>query len=164
LQKIRASSIFVELKDCLCENKNLYNLPIDLTKVTKVATEGIAHVGDLEHSIDYDAPEGTPVLAALNGVVIAVKDDSNTGGTDQKYENDGNYIEILHDNSEVSEYEHILFRSSKVKAGDNIRAGQTIAQVGNTGWSECPHLHLWFIQRGKNIKLWKLGLYERYKK
>ncbi|OGH68996.1 MAG: hypothetical protein A3I29_01015 [Candidatus Magasanikbacteria bacterium RIFCSPLOWO2_02_FULL_44_11] len=134
------------------KTKNLYNIPIDLEKVTKTAKEGIAHVGDLINSIDYDAPEGTPVLAALDGVVIAVKDDSNIGGTDQKYENDGNYIEILHDNNEVSEYEHIRYSSSKVKVGDNIKTGQTIAEVGNTGWSECPHLHFMVYPKGQEYK------------
>ena len=89
------------------QTKNRYHLPIDLFNVTKVAKEGVAHVGDLVNSIDYDAPEGTDIFAALDGVVIKVKDDSNLGGDDQKFEADGNYIEILHANDEVSEYEHL---------------------------------------------------------
>ncbi|HRH23260.1 MAG TPA: M23 family metallopeptidase [Candidatus Magasanikbacteria bacterium] len=134
------------------ETKNLYNLPIDLSKVTKTAKEGIAHVGDLVHSIDYDAPEGTSVLAALDGEVIFVKEDSSRGGDDRKFEDDGNYIEILHKNNEVSEYEHIRFQSSKVKVGDFVKAGQIIAEVGNTGWSECPHLHFMVYPKGQEYK------------
>ena len=132
--------------------KNLYNLPIDLNKVTKITKEGIAHVGDLINSIDYDAPEGTLVLASLGGVVIFVKDDSGVGGEDQKFENDGNYIEILHENNEVSEYEHLLFQSAKVKVGDMVKIGQPIAEVGNTGWSECPHLHFMLYSKGAEYK------------
>ncbi len=134
------------------QTKNNYHLPIDLGKVTKVAKEGIAHVGDLVHSVDYDAPEGTPVLVALDGTVISVKDDSNSGGDDKKYENDGNFIEILHDSNEVSEYEHIKFQSAKVRVGDQVKAGQQIAEVGNTGWSECPHLHFMVYPKGSEYK------------
>jgi murein DD-endopeptidase MepM/ murein hydrolase activator NlpD len=134
------------------QTKNNYHLPIDLGKVTKVAKEGIAHVGDLVHSVDYDAPEGTPVLVALDGTVISVKDDSNSGGDDKKYENDGNFIEILHDSNEVSEYEHIKFQSAKVRVGDQVKAGQQIAEVGNTGWSECPHLHFMVYPKGAEYK------------
>ncbi len=134
------------------QTKNLYNPPIDLNKVTKVAKEGIAHVGDLVHSIDYDASEGTTVLAALDGEVIFVKDDSNIGGDDPAYENDGNYIEVLHENNEVSEYEHIKFQSVKVKVGDKVKVGQPIAEVGNTGWSECPHLHFMVYPKGEEYK------------
>lgn len=134
------------------QTKNSYYLPIDLNKVSKVAKEGIAHVGDLVHSIDYDAPEGTPVLAALEGEVIFVKDDSNIGGNEQRYENDGNFIEILHDNNEVSEYEHIKFQSAKVKVGDRVVIGQEIAEVGNTGWSECSHLHFMVYLKGSEYK------------
>ncbi len=132
--------------------KNTYDLPIDLNKVTKISKEGIAHVGDLINSIDYDAPDGTPVLASLDGVVIFVKDDSNIGGEDKKFENDGNYIEILHENNEVSEYEHLLFQSAKVKVGDIVKTGQPIAEVGNTGWSECPHLHFMVYPKGQEYK------------
>ncbi len=134
------------------KTKNHYHIPIELARVTKVAKEGVAHVGDLIHSIDYDAPEGTPILAALDGVVIAIKQDSDQGGDDPKYENDGNYIEILHENDEVSEYEHILQHSAKVKIGDVVKKGQVIASVGNTGWSECPHLHFMVYPKGEEYK------------
>jgi len=106
-----------------------------------VQSDGIAHVGDLIHAIDFDAPEGTPIYAGLAGVVIDVKDDSRIGGLEQSFEEFGNYVEILHKNGEVSEYEHLKFRSSFVHIGDQVATGQMIAEVGNTGWSECPHLH-----------------------
>jgi len=134
------------------QTKNLYNLPIDTSKTTTISKIGIAHIGDLVNSIDYDAPEGTPVLAALDGKVIFVKNDSNIGGVEQKYEDDGNYIEILHDNDEISEYEHLLYHSAKVKVGDTVLTGQTIAEVGNTGWSECPHLHFMVYPKGQEYK------------
>lgn len=130
------------------ETKNIYTLPIDLTNVTKIEHESDSHEGDLKYSIDYDAPEGTPIYASFGGVAIKVKDDSNVGGLDKKFESDGNFIEILHSNNEVSEYEHIKFKSSRVKEGQTVEAGEVIAEVGNTGWSECPHLHFMVYKSG----------------
>lgn len=123
------------------QTKNAYQLPIDTNNVTATQKNSIAHVGDLVHSIDYDAPEGTPVYAALDGVVISVKDDSNKGGLDKSFEDDGNYIEVLHNNDEVSEYEHLRQHSATVSVGDRVTAGDILGEVGNTGWSACPHLH-----------------------
>ena len=85
--------------------QNLYHYPIDLSKTTSISKIGIAHVGDLVHSIDYDAPEGTLVVAALDSVVISIKNDSQFGGDDPTFEKEGNFIEILHANDEVSELE-----------------------------------------------------------
>jgi len=85
--------------------QNLYHYPIDLSKTTSISKIGIAHVGDLVHSIDYDAPEGTLVVAALDSVVISIKNDSQLGGDDPTFEKEGNFIEILHANDEVSELE-----------------------------------------------------------
>jgi len=141
--------------------KNIYNLPIDASKVTATQADSIAHVEDLANAIDYDAPEGTPVLATLDGVVVAVKDDSNIGGLDKKYEDDGNYIEILHANDEISEYEHLKQHSAKVKIGDRIKTGDIIAAVGNTGWSECAHLHFMVYPQGQEYKTKKIN-YENY--
>lgn len=138
------------------QTKNVYSLPIDLSSVTSVQNDSLAHVGDLIHSIDYDAPEGTPVYSALDGVVISVKDNSDKGGDDPKYENDGNYIEVLHTQDEVSEYEHLRQHSAKVKVGDKVMAGEILGEVGNTGWSECPHLHFMVYPKGQEYKTLKI--------
>ena len=132
--------------------KNVYHFPIDIAQVTRIQREGVAHIGDLKYSVDFDALEGVQILSALDGEVIDVKDDSQRGGQDGEFEKDGNYIEILHTNGEISEYEHIKFRSAKVKIGDQAKTGQIIAEVGNTGWSECPHLHFMVYQKVEESK------------
>ena len=139
------------------ETKNTYHFPIDLTRVTSIQDDLLSHVGDFVNSIDYDAPEGTPILAALDGVIISVKDDSNKGGLDKKFEDDGNFIEILYASDEISEYEHLRQHSAKVKIGDKVGVGQIIAEVGNTGWSECPHLHFMVYPKGKEYKTIKIN-------
>jgi len=44
-------------------------------------TSSPAHIGKLRNAIDLIVPENTPVLAAGDGIVTAVKDDSNIGGS-----------------------------------------------------------------------------------
>lgn len=134
------------------QTKNIYCLPINISEIISTQKKSIAHVGDLIHSIDYDAPEGTPIYASLDGVVISVKDDSDKGGVDKKFEDDGNYIEVLHKYNEISEYEHLRQHSAKVKVGDQITAGEMLAEVGNTGWSECPHLHFMVYPKDDQYK------------
>lgn len=43
-------------------------------------TSSPAHIGKLRNVIDFLVTENTPVLAATNGIVTYVKDDSNIGG------------------------------------------------------------------------------------
>jgi murein DD-endopeptidase MepM/ murein hydrolase activator NlpD len=127
--------------DFLMWSLNIYRHPVENGVATSVGGDSIAHVGDLRYAIDYDAPEGTPVVAAANGVVLAVADDSSVGGVTRDFEELGNFIEILHSGGEISEYEHLRWKSACVSIGDVVRCGQLIGEVGNTGWSECPHLH-----------------------
>jgi murein DD-endopeptidase MepM/ murein hydrolase activator NlpD len=94
-----------------------------------------------EYSIDFEMPEGTPVYAARSGLIIHVKDDSNRGGPDPAYRQDGNYISVLHDDGTFAEYVHLRFRGSRVRVGERVRAGDHIAYSGNTGFSTTPHLH-----------------------
>ena len=70
----------------------------------------------------------------------------------QKFEDDGNYIEVLHKHDEISEYEHLRQHSSRVKVGDKVLAGDILAEVGNTGWSECPHLHFMIYPKDNQYK------------
>ena len=62
---------------------NKYKLPIPKDLLQRIdRTSSPAHVGKLRNAVDFIADKGTPVLAADDGIVIFVKDSSNTGGPD----------------------------------------------------------------------------------
>jgi hypothetical protein len=50
------------------------------------------HIGNLRNAIDFIVPEFTPVLAAANGIVSYVKDDSTIGGPNPIYQKYTNFI------------------------------------------------------------------------
>ena len=59
---------------------NKYKIPITKDFLQKIdRNSSPAHIGKLRNAVDFIAPEDTPVLAAANGIVTYVKDDSNTG-------------------------------------------------------------------------------------
>jgi len=123
--------------------KNKYQHPIELKIVVTSYKDSPAHFGRLKHSVDFITPEGTSIKAALGGLVVDVKQDSDIGGAEKSFDKDGNYIEIKHLNEEYSIYEHIQKSGSLVKVGDKVKAGQIIGYSGRTGWIAHlgPHLH-----------------------
>jgi murein DD-endopeptidase MepM/ murein hydrolase activator NlpD len=101
---------------------------------------------------NFITPKGTPVLAAADGVVTHIKDDSNIGGPDTSYWFYTNFITIKHSNGEYSRYDHLDYKSSKVKLNQKVHAGEEISKVGMTGYTYIPHLHFQvFIFTGYNI-------------
>lgn len=100
-----------------------------------------SHTGGDCYSIDWKMPEGTPIHAARNGVVVGVKDDSGIGGSDKKYEWDANYILIRHSDGTLGHYVHLQKDGCRVKLGQEVKAGDWIGLSGNTGHSTGPHLH-----------------------
>jgi murein DD-endopeptidase MepM/ murein hydrolase activator NlpD len=121
---------------------NRYRLPVPKNLLEKVdRTSSPAHAGNLRNAIDFIVPENTPVLAAANGIVTSVKDDSTIGGPNPIYWNFANFIVIMHANEEYSRYDHLAPQSSKVKVGQAVSKGQEIAKVGMTGYTFSPHLH-----------------------
>ncbi|MDO4799783.1 MAG: peptidoglycan DD-metalloendopeptidase family protein [Bacillota bacterium] len=79
--------------------------------------------------IDVAVPEGTPIVAADGGVVVA-------SGYSGSY---GYRIIIDHGANITTLYAHNS--ALLVDVGENVFKGQTIAYSGNTGWSTGPHLH-----------------------
>jgi murein DD-endopeptidase MepM/ murein hydrolase activator NlpD len=111
-----------------------------------------AHTGKLRNAIDFVVPKNTPVLAAAEGVVTYIKDDSNVGGPDPSYWFYTNFITIRHSNGEYSRYDHLDYKSSNVKLNQKVRAGEVISKVGMTGYTYIPHLHFQvFLFTGYNI-------------
>jgi len=86
--------------------------------------------GRYHWGIDIPYPEGTPVVAAFDGIVRVST--FNNGGY-------GNLIILRHDNRLETYYAHLSRRL--VNPGQVIRAGDTIGLGGNTGRSKGSHLH-----------------------
>lgn len=86
--------------------------------------------------LDYQAPPGTPILAAAGGMVVL----------QEFHPAYGNVVEVDHGNDLLTRYAH----ASKVwvKRGDIVKRGQRIAEVGSSGRSTGPHLHFEVLVRG----------------
>lgn len=132
---------------------NTYSLPVPKKFLKHIdRNSSPAHIGKLRNAIDLVVPENTPVLAAADGMVTAVKDDSNIGGPDPSYWMYTNFITIMHSNGEYTRYDHLAYHSSKVKSGQYVSAGEEIGKVGMTGYTYVPHLHFQvFVFTGSNV-------------
>ena len=78
---------------------------------------------------DLKAPMGTPVQAAAGGVVVLARDLFFTGGT----------VIVDHGLGLLTVYAHLS--GYRVKEGQAVEGGQSIAESGSTGRSSGPHLH-----------------------
>ncbi|HEX3630629.1 MAG TPA: peptidoglycan DD-metalloendopeptidase family protein [Candidatus Dormibacteraeota bacterium] len=85
--------------------------------------------------VDVAYNQGTPILAADDGIVVAASS-SVLNGQLVGY---GNYIILAHRNNFFSLYGHLL--GYVVKAGDSVHQGQLIGYEGSTGNSTGPHVH-----------------------
>lgn len=112
---------------------------------------------------------GTPVVAMAAGTVVHVTDRHRDhrardswpgliwmltlegffrllGGADYIL---GNRVIIRHDDATFSLSAHLRRASVTVSAGDRVDVGQTVGQVGNTGNSSEPHLHVQLMDRAR---------------
>ncbi len=94
---------------------------------------------DFHPGIDIAAPNGTPVNAPADGIVT-------TAGRLAGY---GKTLIISHGDEVVTLYGHL--EGFKVRAGQRIKRGDVIGNVGSTGRSTGPHLHYEVIIRGKHV-------------
>lgn len=92
------------------------------------------------NGIDIAAPSGTPIKAAVSGIVSA------------KYYNalGGNSLVVSRFDGLQTGYAHLS--GFNVKEGQKVKAGDIIGYVGSTGNSTGPHLHFTLRnRRGKHI-------------
>jgi len=122
--------------------------------ITQAYPDAITHrTLDSVYAVDIAMPVGTDVLAARDGVVFDVASQNFRGGLDMSRDGEAaNIVRILHEDGTFSLYAHLNWNSIRVKPGDRVRAGQYIADSGNTGFTSGPHLHF-SVQRNAGLKV-----------
>ncbi|MYL58127.1 peptidoglycan DD-metalloendopeptidase family protein [Virgibacillus halodenitrificans] len=119
-----------------------------------------SYKGDSSKNDSYYA-FGENVLAPADGNVVDVEnaiEDNEPVGSMNTADPAGNYVVIDHGNEEFSFLAHFKKGSVKVKPGDEVKAGELLGQVGNSGNSSEPHIHFHVgdlpdLEKGKSIRI-----------
>jgi murein DD-endopeptidase MepM/ murein hydrolase activator NlpD len=83
----------------------------------------------MHEGLDFMAESGTPIYAAASGIVAQA----------ERTPDYGNIVKVDHGAGLETRYAHTS--RMLVRAGDRVKKGQLIAEVGNTGRSTGAHLH-----------------------
>ncbi|GLQ52377.1 peptidase M23 [Dyella flava] len=86
---------------------------------------------EFHQGVDYAAPKGTPVRAAMDGVVAL----SEWRG---EY---GRVVEVKHAHDLATRYGHLSSFAASIHPGVHVHRGEIIGYVGSTGLSTGPHLY-----------------------
>lgn len=119
-----------------------FALPVDSVRVTAVfGGERILNgKKKKEHNgIDFGGEEGTPVYAITDGIVRLAAENFYFNGT---------FVLLDHGQGLSSVYLHLS--KLHVKNNQQIKKGELIGEIGSTGRSTGPHLHLgvqWYNKR-----------------
>jgi murein DD-endopeptidase MepM/ murein hydrolase activator NlpD len=94
---------------------------------------GAPRQGHRHQGQDLAADEGTPIVAPRGGVIEVVEYQAGGAG----------YYVVLDGEDEDADYVFMHMREGSVPvvAGQRVRTGQLIGEVGTTGGSTGPHLH-----------------------
>jgi hypothetical protein len=94
--------------------------------------------------------DGVPVIAAADGRVEAIRDalpdQPYVPGSDLNGQECGNAVRIDHSNGYQTTYCHMKLGSVRVSPGQRVLAGQNLGEVGLSGKTNFPHLHLTVTQ------------------
>ncbi|BHH84730.1 peptidoglycan DD-metalloendopeptidase family protein [Desulforhopalus sp. 52FAK] len=102
--------------------------------------------------VDFRGKRGEEIRATADGVV---KKAFRNGGH-------GNYVMIDHGNGYTTSFSHM--KKYMVRRGDQIKRGQVIGLIGNTGRSTGPHLHYEVALDGKTINPYNFLKIVKFKK
>lgn len=137
--------VAVNQADITPAGKGVLQWPLDHVVITQFfgntpfASTG-AYNGKGHNGVDLGTPIGTPIKAALSGVILA------TGNTDLAHSANGSqcysfgkWVMIKHDNGLSTMYAHLS--KIDVTQGQQVTTGDVIGYSGETGYATGPHLH-----------------------
>lgn len=98
----------------------------------------------MHNGIDISASEGSPVRAALGGVVVEAAVEPELG----------NVVRLRHADGITTVYGHL--KDVYVREQDHVKIGLIIGSVGKTGLAQAPHLHfeVWQGEKARDPEEW----------
>ena len=84
------------------KTKNVYSIPLPKNAIFLSISDPRAHYSYWKHAIDLMVDFKIPILASLDGEVVAAKDNSKKGGDDLKYADD-----------KYNNYDHYILNSQQ---------------------------------------------------
>lgn len=131
------------LKNPYCITQYFGNTPF--STANPQVYNGNGHPG-----VDFGAPSGTPILAALSGVVVET---GNTDAVPGCY-SFGKWVVVKHPNGISTLYAHLS--SISASAGQTVVTGDTLGYSGMTGYATGPHLHF-AVYASEGLKIMTLA-------
>lgn len=132
--------------------KALLKYPLDFTRISSRYSGSRYHPVQKRYKAhrgtDFAAPQGTPIRAVGDGIVLEAKYG--------KY--NGRFVKIKHNATYTTQYLHMSRIASKVKRGTKVKQGQTIGYVGHTGLAKGNHLCYRFWRNGVQIDALRVQL------
>ena len=106
--------------------------------------------GRIHGAIDILAPRGTPVVAAVDGQVFRLRQNSNGGVTAYLVDSSRSYIYY---------YAHLDHYSDDITEGLTVKQGYVIGFVGTSGNAppDTPHLHFQVMRLAPQQRDWWNG-------
>lgn len=130
-----------EPQNATAANKSAIAIPVQgkVTSSFGVREDPITHQKAQHYGIDIAGDKGTPIKCVLDGVVIKVEESKSLGKS----------VRIRHSGGIETLYGHC----SEILVSENqqVKLGDYIAKVGDTGVVTAPHLHFEVFREGKQI-------------
>ncbi len=100
------------------------------------------------YGVDYAAPYGTPVLSVGDGTV-----------TEARYRGaSGNIVKVRHNGTYETAYLHLKGFARGIRSGAEVKQGQVIGYVGNTGRVTGTHLDYRIYKNGRPVNPLRIDL------
>ncbi len=134
---------------------------VDLTPGTGISDYASAHgvpgkAYDGHNGVDIAIPtfreqdRGVGIYAIQGGVVVDVKQSFPDRATSCQ-SNDWNVVTVRHADGTLVYYGHMKSQSAAVEEGQTVVKGDLLGQVGSSGCSTAPHLHLELRSPGNEV-------------
>lgn len=126
------------------EGPLLLEAPVEATRISSgfgMRLHPILGFTRMHEGVDFAASEGSPVLAAGDGVV-----------EEARWAGDyGRWLKIRHGSKFETGYAHLSAWAPGIAPGVEVRRGEVVAFVGDSGLATGPHLHFEVIRDGHRI-------------